>query len=114
MRDATNTLASRVKNTRIRFAKKHTQISIHKLRDRKKIVSILTTRVTSFKVKKSFALMTPVPSNLSFLSSPKVTYSLCDKGMRLENQFLSPIICHEQPKSMSHVSSRPPSITYIG
>jgi hypothetical protein len=34
-RDATNTLARRIKNIRIRLAKKYTQISITKLRDRK-------------------------------------------------------------------------------
>jgi hypothetical protein len=38
-RDATNTLARRIKNMRIRLVKKHTQISIIKLRDRKQIVS---------------------------------------------------------------------------
>jgi hypothetical protein len=35
VRDATNTLARRIKNMQIRLAKKHTQISITKLRDRK-------------------------------------------------------------------------------
>jgi hypothetical protein len=34
--------------------------------------------------------------------------------MRLENHFLIPVMCHEQPESMSHLSSKPPSITYIG
>jgi hypothetical protein len=38
-RDATNTLARRIKNMRIRLVKKHTQISITKLRDRKQGVS---------------------------------------------------------------------------
>jgi hypothetical protein len=38
-RDATNTLARRIKNMRIRLVKKHTQISIIKLRDRKQVVS---------------------------------------------------------------------------
>jgi hypothetical protein len=38
-RDATNTLARRIKNMRIRLAKKYTQISITKLRDRKHVVS---------------------------------------------------------------------------
>jgi predicted phage tail protein len=38
-RDAINTLAKRVKNMRIRLAKKHTQISITKLRDRKQVLS---------------------------------------------------------------------------
>jgi hypothetical protein len=40
-RDATNMLTGRIKNMRIRFAKKHTQISITKLRDRKQVVSQL-------------------------------------------------------------------------
>jgi hypothetical protein len=40
-RDATNTLAGRIKNMQIRLAKKHTQISITKLRDRKQVVSQL-------------------------------------------------------------------------
>jgi hypothetical protein len=38
-RDATNTLARRIKNMRIRFVKKHTRISITKLRDRKYAIS---------------------------------------------------------------------------
>jgi hypothetical protein len=38
---------------------------------------------------------------------------LCDRKMRIENHFLSSVMCHEQPKSMSHVFSKPPSITYI-
>jgi hypothetical protein len=38
-RDATNTLARKIKNMRIRLAKKHTQISITKLRDRKQVIS---------------------------------------------------------------------------
>jgi hypothetical protein len=39
MRDATNTLAGRIKNMRIRLAKKYMQVSITQLRDRKQIVS---------------------------------------------------------------------------
>jgi hypothetical protein len=39
VRDATNTLARRIKNMQIRLAKKHTQINTNKLRDRKQIVS---------------------------------------------------------------------------
>jgi hypothetical protein len=66
------------------------------------------------KVKQSFTLMTSVASTLPFLSSSKVTYSLCGRGVRLENHFLFLVICVEQPESMSHVSSKPPSITYIG
>jgi hypothetical protein len=56
----------------------------------------------------------PIPSTLPFLSSPKVTYSFCDRGVRPENHFLFPVMCHEQAEFMSHMSSKPPSITYIG
>jgi hypothetical protein len=39
VRDAIHTFARRIKNLRIQFVKKHTQISINKLRDKKQIVS---------------------------------------------------------------------------
>jgi hypothetical protein len=39
VRDVTNTLARRIKNKRIKLVKKHTQISITKLRDRKLVIS---------------------------------------------------------------------------
>jgi hypothetical protein len=94
--------------------KKHIQISINKLRDRSRLYLNLSTRATSFNVKKSFTLMTPVLSTLPFLSSPKITYSLCDRGVRLENHFLFLVMCHEQLEYMSHVFSRPLFITYIG
>jgi hypothetical protein len=42
-----------------------------------------------------------------------ITYSLCDRGVRLKKYFLFPVMCHEQPESMSNVSSRHLSITYI-
>jgi hypothetical protein len=32
----------------------------------------------------------------------------------LEKHFLFLVMCREQPKSMSHMSSKPLSITYIG
>jgi hypothetical protein len=108
-RDVTHTFSRRIKNLRIRFAKTHTQISINKLRDKKQVVY-----QPIHKMKKSFTLMTLVPSTFPFLSSPKVAYSLCDRGVRLENHFLSLVMCHEQPESMSHLSSKPPFNTYIG
>jgi hypothetical protein len=37
-RDATHKLARRIKNTRTRFVKKHIQININMLRDRKQII----------------------------------------------------------------------------
>jgi hypothetical protein len=39
MRDATNPFTRRIKNIQIKLVKKHTQISITKLRDRKQVVS---------------------------------------------------------------------------
>jgi hypothetical protein len=39
---------------------------------------------------------------------------LCDRGVRLENHFLFSVMCCEQPEFMSHMSFKPPSITYIG
>jgi hypothetical protein len=39
-------------------------------------------------VKWPFTLMMAITSTLPYLSTPKVTYSLCDRGVRLENHFL--------------------------
>jgi hypothetical protein len=113
-RDATNTLVRRVKNMQIRLVKKHTQISINKLRDRKYVVSQPIHKSDIIQCETVIYLDDTDTSTLPFLSSLKVTYSLCDRGVRLENHFLFLIICCEQPESMSHVSSKPPSITYIG
>jgi hypothetical protein len=113
-RNTTNTLARRVKNMRIRFAKSTSKSVSTSWEIENRLFLNLSTRATSFKVKKSFTMMMPVPSTLPFLSSPKVTYFLCDRGVRLENHFLSPVMCPEQPNSMSHMFSKPPSITYIG
>jgi hypothetical protein len=55
-----------------------------------------------------------VAKKCQHLSFPKVTYSLCDRGVRLKNHFLFLVMCHEQSESMNHVSSRPLSSTYIG
>jgi hypothetical protein len=35
-------------------------------------------------------------------------------GVRLENHLAIPVMCQEQPESINHMFSRPPSITYIG
>jgi hypothetical protein len=34
-------------------------------------------------------------------------------GVRLENHFLSPVMCREQPESINHMFSNPPSFMYI-
>jgi hypothetical protein len=93
--------------------KENIQINIDQLRDRKQIISEF--------VHKSDIIQGEVVINLDDagikhlrLHSSKVTYSLCDRGVRLENYFLFPIMCLEQPESMSHLFFRPPSITYTG
>jgi transposase len=44
-RNATNKIARRIKNTRVRFVKEHIQISINKLRDRKQIIPELVHKI---------------------------------------------------------------------
>jgi len=48
-------------------------------------------------------------STLPLLLSPKVMYSLPCMGSRLENHLELPVMWREQPESMSHVFSKPPS-----
>jgi hypothetical protein len=84
----------------------------HKAKTESRLYLNLSTRASLFKVKWSFTLMMSVPGTLPFLSSSKVTYSLCDRGVRLESHFLFSVMYREQPESMSHVSFKHPSITY--
>jgi hypothetical protein len=110
-RNATNKLAKRVKNLRTRLAKKNIQISIDQLRDRKQIIPKPVYKSDIIKCEVVIYLDDAGTEHLTLLI---VTYSLCDGVVRLENHFLFPIMCLEQPESMSHLFSRPPSITYIG
>jgi hypothetical protein len=114
VRDVTNTLARRIKNTRIRLVKKHTQISITKMRDRKQVVSQPIHKGNIIHGKVVIYLDDAGTKHLTLLVIPKITYSLCDRGVRLENHFLFTVMGREQLESMSHVSSKPPSITYTG
>src|SRR6266542_1242611 len=68
-----------------------------------------STKATSLNTKPSFTLIEPTDLTLLRPLSLKVMYSLCITGVRLENHLVFPIMCREQPESMSHMSSRPPS-----
>jgi hypothetical protein len=113
VRNATNKIARGIMNTRIRFVKKLIQISINKLRDREQIIPKLIHKSDIIQGEVVIYLDDAVPSTLPLFLFPKVTYSLCDRGVRLENHFLFSVMCCEQPESMSHVFFKPPSITYI-
>jgi hypothetical protein len=107
-------LAERIKNIRIRLVKKYTQISITKLRDRKQVVSQLIHKSDIIQGEAAIYLDDTGLKHLTLLGIPKSHILLSDKGVRLESHFLIPVMCREQPKSMSHVSFKPPSITYTG
>jgi hypothetical protein len=71
MRDATNTLAGRIKNMRIKLAKKHTQISITKLRDRKQVVSQPVHKSNIIQIEAIIYLDDAGPKHLTLLVIPK-------------------------------------------
>src|SRR5579883_3049796 len=70
-----------------------------------------STKATSFNTNPSFTLMDPTDLTLPRPLSPKVMYSLCITGVRLENHCELPVMCLEHPESTSQTSSRPPSCT---
>jgi hypothetical protein len=78
-RDATNPFAERIKNMRISLAKKHTQISITKLRDRKQVVSQPVHKSDIIQGEAVVYLDDVGPKHLTLLIIPNVTYSLCDR-----------------------------------
>jgi hypothetical protein len=94
--------------------KENIQIIINKLRDRKQIIRELVHNSDIIQGETIIYLDDAGTEHLTLLVIPKVTYSLCDRGVRLENHFLFLVMCLVQLKSLSNVFSRPPSITYIG
>jgi hypothetical protein len=112
-RNATHKLARRIKNTWTRFAKKHIQISINKLRDRKKIIPELVHKSDIIQCEAIIYLDDVGTEHLTLLVIPKSHTLLVWQGVRPENNFLFPVLCREQPESVSHVISKPLSITYI-
>jgi hypothetical protein len=69
-RDATNTLAGRIKDMRIRLAKNHTQ-SITKLRDRKQVVSQPVHKSDIIQGEAVIYLDDASPKDLTLLVIPK-------------------------------------------
>jgi hypothetical protein len=92
---------------------RHIQISIDRLRDRKQIIPELVHKSNITQCEVVIYLDDASTKQLTFLVIPKVTYSLCDRGVRLDNHFLFLFMCREQSESMSHVFSRTLSITCI-
>jgi hypothetical protein len=89
------------------------QISIHKLRDRKQVISQLIHKSDIIQGEVIIYLDDAGRTLLSY--HPQKPHIPCViGGVRLENHFLFSVMCHEQPESMSHLSSRPSSSTYIG
>jgi hypothetical protein len=73
--NATNKIARGIKNTRIRFAKKHIQISINKLRDRKHIIPELVHKSDIIQGEVVIYLDDAGTKNLTLLVIPK-SYTL--------------------------------------
>jgi hypothetical protein len=71
VRDVTNTLARRIKNMRIRLVKKHTQISITKLRDRKQVISQPINKSNIIQSEAVIYLDNDDPKHLTLLVIPK-------------------------------------------
>jgi hypothetical protein len=80
MRDATNTLARRIKNIGIRLAKKHTQISITKLRNRKQVVSQPIHKSDIIQGEAVIYLDDVSPKHLTLLVIPKKSHTPCVIG----------------------------------
>jgi hypothetical protein len=87
-RDATNTLAERIKNMRIRLAKKHTQISITKLRDRKQVVSQPVHKSDIIQGEVVIYLYDTGPKHLTLLVIPKSHILLMSQGSEAGEPFL--------------------------
>lgn len=80
--------------------------SSHNLLILNRLVVSPSTSITSFKGGKPTILTILLPKMQAFLPSPKVTDPLTFISTKDSNQFLSPVICLEQPLSKYHLSLR--------
>jgi hypothetical protein len=87
-RDATNTLARRIKNMRIRLAKDHTQISVTKLRDRKQVVSQPVHKSDIIQGEAVIYFDDAGPKHLTLLIIPKSHILLVWQGSEAGEPFL--------------------------
>jgi hypothetical protein len=71
MQEMPHKLARRIKNMRIRFVKKHIQISIDKLRDRKQIIPELVHKSNIIQVEVVIYLNDADTNHLTLLIIPK-------------------------------------------
>jgi hypothetical protein len=51
--------------------------------------------------------------HFTFLVIPESHIFFVLHGVRLENHLASPVMCQEQPESINHMFSNPPSFIYI-
>jgi hypothetical protein len=95
VRDATNTLARRIKNMRIRLAKMHTQISITKLRDRKQVVSQPIHKCDIIQGEAVIYLYDAGTEHLTLLVISKSHILLVWQGSEAGEPFLVSVMCCE-------------------
>src|SRR5579859_44693 len=91
------------------FLKRTSKPSSRSCETKSKLKCKESTKTTSFNTNPSFTLTDPTDLTFPRPLSLKVMYSLHITGVRLENQRELPVMCREQPESMSQMSSRPPS-----
>jgi hypothetical protein len=87
--------------------------SINHLRDREQIIPKLVHKSDIIQGEIVIYLDDAGTENLILLVIPKSHILLVKQGSELENHFLFSVMCLEQLKSMSHLFSRPLSITCI-
>jgi hypothetical protein len=87
-RDATNTFDGRIKNMWIRLAKKHTQVSITQLRDRKQVVSQPVYKSDIIQGEVVIYLDGVDPKHLTLLVIPKSHILLVWQGSEAGEPFL--------------------------
>jgi hypothetical protein len=88
LRNTTNQIASWVKNSWIRLSKKHMQISIHKPRDRKQVVSQPIHKSDIIQGEVIIYLEDASTKHLTFLIIPKSHILLVWQGSEAEEPFL--------------------------
>jgi hypothetical protein len=107
--DHTNNITSRIQQMRFARLETHLKALIKKLRNRKQIETQRLHKSNPLNVTLSLTCTTPSEITLPRPLPPNVMYIFSFTGVRLENHFLSPVMCQEHPESINQMFSKPPA-----
>jgi len=104
-----NQISSGIQNTRTSLLEANLKPLTRSCETESKLNPRFETKATSLRVKRSEIRTAPSPRTFPLPLSPNTMYSFVRIGVRLENHLSFSVMWREQPESMIHLFSKPPT-----